>query len=132
MVSSISNMPAALPTELVNVDISNNVVKPATKVQATGDAQNSGFNTADQNLQNQQQNNGTESSLDRMINQINDSMTAWATGMRFDMDEDAQRLVVSIVDSKTGDVIRTVPSDAVIQIAKIITKLQGTAVDTKA
>lgn len=132
MVSSISNMPSALPTDLVNIDVSNNVVKPTTKVQATGDAQNSGFTTTDQNLQQQQQNNSTESSLDRMLNQINESMTAWSTGMRFDMDEDAQRVVVSIVDSKTGDVIRTVPSDAVIQIAKIITKLQGTAVDTKA
>lgn len=133
MVSPISNLSVALPTELVNVDMSNNVVRPVNQVQASNDAQNSGSSTTGHNLKQQQQSLGdTESSLDRMLNQINDSMDAWSTGMRFDVDEEAQRVVVSIVDSKTGDVIRTVPSDAVIQIAKMITKLQGTAVDTKA
>lgn len=133
MVNPISNIPVALPTELVNVDISNNVVKPVTQVQATNDSQSTGTSTSGQNLQQQQKQFGeSESSLDRMLNHINDSMSAWSTGMRFDVDEDAQRVVVSIVDSKTGDVIRTVPSDAVIQIAKMITKLQGAAVDTKA
>lgn len=134
MVNPISNIPVALPTELTNVDMSNNVVRPATQVQATNDAQHSGTSTSGQQLQQQLQKQlgEPESSLDRMLNHINDSMTAWSTGMRFDVDDDAQRVVVSIVDSKTGDVIRTVPSDAVIKIAKMITKLQGAAVDTKA
>jgi flagellar protein FlaG len=48
------------------------------------------------------------------------------------MDDEAQRLVVSIVDNSTGEVLRTVPSDAVIQIAKMIVQLQGNAVSVKA
>ncbi|UTM03886.1 flagellar protein FlaG [Alcaligenes sp. NLF5-7] len=52
--------------------------------------------------------------------------------MRFDMDEDAQRLVVSIIDSNTGEVLRTVPSEAVIQVARMIVQLQGTMINTQA
>ncbi|MCX5590582.1 flagellar protein FlaG [Alcaligenes endophyticus] len=71
-------------------------------------------------------------SIDQVLKNLNSSMDAWATGMRFDMDEDAQRLVVSIIDNTTGEVLRTVPSDAVIQIAKMIVQLQGQTVNVQA
>jgi flagellar protein FlaG len=63
---------------------------------------------------------------------LNDSLKAWSTGLRFEMDEEAQRLVVSIVDNETGEVIRQVPSEAVLKVAKMITQLQGGGVNTKA
>ncbi|HRO20873.1 MAG TPA: flagellar protein FlaG [Alcaligenes phenolicus] len=72
------------------------------------------------------------STLDESLENLNASMEAWATGMRFDMDEDAQRLVVSIIDSNTGEVLRTVPSEAVIQVARMIVQLQGTMINTQA
>ena len=59
-------------------------------------------------------------------------MQAWSTGMRFDVDDDAQRVVVSIIDSATGEVLRTVPSDAVIRVAKMIVQLQGKGINTQA
>jgi flagellar protein FlaG len=40
--------------------------------------------------------------------------------------------VVSIVDSSTGKVLRTIPSEAVLQVAKMIAKFQGSGVDTQA
>ncbi len=70
--------------------------------------------------------------LEKALSLVNNSMEAWSTGMRFDMDEEAQRLVVSITDSQTGEVLRTVPSDAVIRVAKMIVQLQGANIDTKA
>ncbi len=73
-----------------------------------------------------------KSSLERALESVNDSLKAWSTGMRFEMDEDAQRLVVSIVDSATGDVLRTIPSEAVLRVAKMIVQLQGSGVDTQA
>lgn len=74
---------------------------------------------------------GMVNTLDDTLNQINNSLQAWSTGIRFNMDDEAQRLVVSIVDNKTGEVLRTVPSDAVIQIAKMIVQLQGNAISVK-
>lgn len=69
--------------------------------------------------------------LDDTLEELNQRMQAWSTGLKFSMDEDAQRLVVSIVDTATGDVIRTVPSDAVLKVAKMIVQMQGQMVDTK-
>lgn len=73
-----------------------------------------------------------KSSLEKALESVNDSLKAWSTGMRFDMDNDAQRLVISIVDSSTGEVLRTIPSDAVLRVAKMIVKFQGSGVDTRA
>lgn len=70
--------------------------------------------------------------LDKALDQINDSLRAWSTGIRFDMDDEAQRLVVSIVDSSTGKVLRTIPSDAVLRVARMIARLQGSGVNTQA
>lgn len=73
-----------------------------------------------------------QSSLDTAIESLNNNLQAWATGLRFDVDPDTQRLVVSLVDSETGDVIRAVPSEAVLQISKMITQFQGNGINTKA
>ena len=72
------------------------------------------------------------SALEKALAEVNDQLHAWSTGMRFDQDEDAQRLVISIVDTASGKVLRTIPSDAVLQVARMIIKLQGAGVDTQA
>jgi len=71
-------------------------------------------------------------SLEKALEEINSQMQAWSTQLQFKMDPDAQRLVVTIVDSETGDTLRTIPSDAVLRVAKMIVKLQGNAVETAA
>ncbi|HUH40596.1 MAG TPA: flagellar protein FlaG [Castellaniella sp.] len=75
---------------------------------------------------------GQVSSLEKALESVNSNLQAWSTGMRFEIDEDAQRLVVSIIDSETGDVLRTVPSDAVLRVARMIVQLQGSGVDARA
>ncbi|MDN5843695.1 MAG: flagellar protein FlaG [Alcaligenaceae bacterium] len=65
------------------------------------------------------------------LQQANEQLQAWSTGMRFSVDDDAQRLVVSIVDNGTGEVLRTVPSEAVLKIARMIVQFQGAGVDTQ-
>jgi flagellar protein FlaG len=72
------------------------------------------------------------SAIESALELVNNNLKAWSTGMRFDIDEDAQRVVISIVDTSTGEVLRTVPSDAVLRVAKMIVQLQGTVVNTKA
>lgn len=73
-----------------------------------------------------------KSSLDTAIEQLNNKLKPWSTGVRFDIDPDTQRLVVSLVDSESGDVIRAVPSEAVLQISKMIAEFQGNGINTKA
>ena len=66
------------------------------------------------------------------LERVNESLQAWSTGIRFEMDDEADRLVVSIVDRNSGDVIRQIPSEAVLKVAKMIIQLQGSGVDTRA
>lgn len=104
----------------------------AVLVTPAKEAHNSGNATTGTNSQPSDTPIDPEDSLNKALENINNSMQAWATGMRFELDPEAQRVVVSIIDSTTGDVIRTVPSDAVIRVAKMIVKLQGSTIDTKA
>ncbi|WP_322998370.1 flagellar protein FlaG [Castellaniella sp.] len=73
-----------------------------------------------------------KSSLEKALESVNDSLKAWSTGVRFEMDKDSQQLVISIVDNASGDVIKTIPSEAMLRIAKMIVQLQGSGVNTKA
>ena len=73
-----------------------------------------------------------KSTLDKALETLNQDMQAWATGLRFDIDPDTQRIVLSVVDNDSGEVIRTVPSEAVMAVAKMIAKFQGKGISTTA
>lgn len=107
------------------------IPEPAVTVTASEKA----LNTGSSSTAPKQPNDDTKkisNPIDQALEQVNDSMKAWSTGMRFDVNPEAKRVVVSIVDSATGEVLRTVPSDAVIRVAKMIVQLQGKMIDTKA
>ncbi|MEI2418604.1 flagellar protein FlaG [Orrella sp. JC864] len=71
-------------------------------------------------------------SLDYELEEINRTLQAWSTKLQFQIDPEAQRLVVTVQDAQTGETIRTIPSDAVIRIAKMIVNMQGQLVRTQA
>ncbi|OZI74700.1 flagellar protein FlaG [Bordetella genomosp. 12] len=66
------------------------------------------------------------------VQDINKQLQAWATELHFDMDPDLHRIVISLRDSESGEVLRTIPTDAAIRYAKMIVKLQGNTVETTA
>ena len=105
------------------------VPEPAVQVTAADESLSSGSATTGQR---QQDLPAGMDPLGEALEALNGSMKAWSTGMRFDVDPEAQRVVVSIIDSETGDVLRTVPTDAVIRVAKMIVQLQGRSIDTTA
>ncbi|HTK02863.1 MAG TPA: flagellar protein FlaG [Bordetella sp.] len=112
--------PAPLPDAAVLVTPAGDAQKGGGTGDSTADGGSSG-QSSDQQLP-----------LDRALQKINDEMQAWSTQIQFDIDPDTHRVVVSIKDRKTGDVIRTIPSETVLNIAKMITKLQGGGVKTSA
>lgn len=70
--------------------------------------------------------------LEKAITLANNSLQAWSTGMRFDVDPSSGRVVISITDSRTGKVLRTVPTDAVLRVAKMILQMREKSIDTQA
>lgn len=107
--------------------------EPAAQVTPTEDTQ-----SGDSRQANQQDSalkpypEPPKSSLEKALDSINDSLKPWTTGVRFEMDKDAHQLVISIVDNASGDVIKKIPSEAMLRIAKMIVQLQGAGVDTTA
>lgn len=64
--------------------------------------------------------------------QINKAMQAFAQNLQFSVDEDTKMTVVKVVDTASGDVIRQIPSEEVLTIAKALDKLQGLLIRQKA
>lgn len=130
MVDSISNnMPAPVPA-LSGATPTAARPEPAVQVTSTAAARNGGNATA------QQFGNGAKpqgpAQIEEAFEEINAAMQAWDTGMRFEIDEDTQQVVVSIIDTQSGDVLRQIPSEEVLHVAKMIAQFQGNLVSTKA
>jgi len=75
---------------------------------------------------------GSNPYLDKALDELNQQMRAWDTNLHFEVDPDIHRIVVSIMDSESGDVLRTIPTEAVIHAAKMLVKMQGLAIETTA
>ncbi|ANN66838.1 flagellar protein FlaG [Bordetella bronchialis] len=123
--------PAAHPVQPVEAQPAP-LPDAAVLVTPSGDAQKSGDTGGATTGGGSGQSPDQQLPLDRALQKINEQMQAWSTQMQFDIDPDTQRVVVSIKDTKTGDVIKTIPSETVLNIAKMITKLQGGGVETSA
>ena len=70
--------------------------------------------------------------MEKALDEINDQMKAWSTQLQFEIDPNVHQVVVSVVDANTGDVIRTIPSEALLKIAKMIVNMQGNGIKTTA
>lgn len=64
------------------------------------------------------------------LREVNASLKA--IGLEFQVDQDTDKMVVKVIDKETGDVIRQMPSEEVIRIAKVLDKMQGTLIQKTA
>lgn len=66
------------------------------------------------------------------VSKINKAVQVFDRNLQFTVDEDTKMNVVKVVDLATKDVIRQIPSEEVLAIAKALDKLQGLLVKEKA
>ncbi len=130
MVDSISSNMASPQSALISAAPTPARPEPAVQVTGAAAGRNGGNATAQQGSTAYAA--AAPAPLDQAFEEINAAMQAWDTGMRFEIDEDTQRLVVSVVDTKTGDVLRQIPSEEVLHVAKMIAQFQGQLVSVKA
>ena len=65
------------------------------------------------------------------VAEINKAMKKVPTSLDFSVDEASKRFIVSVTDTDTGEVIRKLPGDAVLRIAKQLESLKGIVFDQK-
>ena len=65
------------------------------------------------------------------VAEINKVVKKVPTSLDFSVDEASKRFIVSVTDTNTGEVIRKLPGDAVLRIAKQLESLKGVVFDQK-
>ncbi|KLN52255.1 flagellar protein FlaG [Variovorax paradoxus] len=66
------------------------------------------------------------------VKEVNASLQSRSVGLQFEMDEDTDKLIVKVVDRESGEVIRQIPSEEVVRIAKVLGKAPGLLVSREA
>jgi flagellar protein FlaG len=70
--------------------------------------------------------------LEAAVQQVQDFTRTLANELKFNIDEDSGQTVVKIVDSSTEEVIRQIPSEEMLAIAKALDQIQGLLIKQKA
>lgn len=70
--------------------------------------------------------------LKEAVENINKSLKALSQDLEFSIDQDSNRTVVKVVDQSTKEVIRQIPSDEALEIAKALDTVKGLLIKQKA
>lgn len=70
--------------------------------------------------------------LDKAVADLNDFAGSAAQAVRFSIDEDSGRTLVTVVDSQTQEVLRQIPTKEALSIARSLDKMQGLLIRDKA
>lgn len=59
------------------------------------------------------------------IGELVEALKTTSIGLRFEIDKTTHRVITKVIDRETGDLIRQMPTEEVLRIARAIDKLQG-------
>jgi len=69
--------------------------------------------------------------FEQAVNEVNMVLNKIPTTLHFQKDEASNRFVVNVTDLATGDIIRSLPGDAVLRIARQLESFKGIIFDDK-
>lgn len=74
----------------------------------------------------------TPAQVERAVNEVNAALESRSVGLQFEIDKDTDKVVVKVVDRENGEVIRQIPSEEVLRVAKVMGKASGLLVSQRA
>lgn len=74
----------------------------------------------------------SEEQIKQAIQKIQGTVDNLAHNLRFSIDEDTGRTIIKVMDAHTEEVIRQIPTEEAIEIARTLDKVQGLLVNDKA
>lgn len=74
----------------------------------------------------------TLAQLDQAVKNINKTLQVQAQDVEFSIDSDSNRTIVKVVDRKTKEVLRQIPTEETLQIAKALDRVSGLLIRQKA
>ena len=67
--------------------------------------------------------------VDDAVKKLNDAIPGSSQQLQFSVDHDTREIVVKLIDQNTKEVVRQMPSEEALRMAKSIDKLQGRLID---
>jgi flagellar protein FlaG len=67
--------------------------------------------------------------VEQAVRQVNKALSLREVGLRFEVDKDTDKVIVKVVDRASGEVIRQIPNEEVVRIAKLMSDGKGLLVD---
>ncbi|NVM86767.1 flagellar protein FlaG [Variovorax sp. SG517] len=67
--------------------------------------------------------------VEQAVRQVNESLALREVGLRFEVDKETDMVIVKVVDRASGEVIRQIPNEEVVRIAKLMNDGNGLLVD---
>jgi flagellar protein FlaG len=74
----------------------------------------------------------TPEQIETAVHQVNTSLESRSIGLQFEIDKDTDKVIVKVVDRTNGVVIRQIPTEEVVRIAKVMGKAPGLLVSQQA
>lgn len=68
----------------------------------------------------------------KALDEVREAVKPVAQSLHFSLDKDTGRTVVKVMDMETNEMIRQIPSEDILKIAKAIDKLQGLLIKQQA
>jgi flagellar protein FlaG len=121
----------------VDIRISNSAIETTPKAMDTGspriDFPASGSKPTQQIAVQPPSSADAAARLNEALQSINDTMRALSQNVEFSVDDSTEhRTIVRIVDQQTREIIRQMPSEEALQIAKGLDRMQGLLIHQKA
>lgn len=70
--------------------------------------------------------------LEEMAGQMESFIGTFNRGLKFRVDDDSGRQVVTVIDNTSGDIIRQIPSEELLDVITRLAEASGGLIDTKA
>ena len=70
--------------------------------------------------------------VETAVKQVNETLQLRSIGIQFEIDKDTDKVIVKVIDRNSGVVIRQVPNEEVVRIAKVMGEMSGLLVDDAA
>ncbi|GAB6043624.1 flagellar protein FlaG [Endothiovibrio diazotrophicus] len=80
----------------------------------------------------EQQDNGKKDDLAKAVDDMNDRSELLRRNLKFSVDDESGRMVIKVVDSQTDEVIRQIPKEEMLEIARSLEKAEGLLFRAKA
>ncbi len=117
--SDVNNVPSSTPgpgrvVAIVKAPVSN--LEPVEKIAAT--------QTVEQQQGEREQKSGKSDreALQQAVTTLNDYVQSIARDLEFSVDEELDEMVVKVIDSKSGEVIRQIPDQTMLELARTLAR----------